>query len=374
MLALAFGWLRGRGVPSAVAGVLPLLAIEALWPDVFPVYAGLALIERVAWIQIADLTGPLGLSALVAFANAVIFESWRFARGRRARPVALWLAAVAVAGATWGYGALRVRQLEALLATAPSLRVGVVQGGRGPQRGDAEAARRSYVAQTRELLAAGPLDLVIWPETVVASGLQRPLPISGRFVREDLGVPLLFGAVSLDVADGRRASFNSALLVGADGVIRDGYDKNLLIPFGEYVPFAAQLPSLAARFAGADAFAPGRELAPLSLGDWRIATPICYEAIRPELVRRMVAAGRPDLIVSLANDSWFDASQEPRLHDRVARLRAVEHRRYLIRATNSGISSVVDPLGRLVAQTGLGTRESLRVEVRRLDGGTLYGR
>jgi apolipoprotein N-acyltransferase len=88
----------------------------------------------------------------------------------------------------------------------------------------------------------------------------------------------------------------------------------------------------------------------------------------------MVARARPHLIVSLANDAWFGDSQEPRLHDAVARLRAVEHRRYLVRATNSGISSVVDPLGRVIARTGQLSRENLRAQVRMLEGRTLFGR
>jgi apolipoprotein N-acyltransferase len=373
-VAAAFQALWRRGVPAAVAGVVPLLLVEAFYPDLFPVHAGVALIERTAWIQIADLGGPLALSALVAFANAVVFETWRGARGLRARPVALWACAALVAAAVWGYGALRIRQLETLIEAAPRLRLGVVQGGSGPRRGDAGAHLRAYLEQTRALLADGPLDLVIWPETVLTSGIQRPLPVSGRYVVGDLPVPLLFGAVSVDVEAGREARFNSALLVGADGVVRDAYDKNLLIPFGEFVPFARQLPDVAARFAGADAFAAGRDTPALRLGDFRIATPICYEAIRPEFVRRMLRRTRAQLIVSLANDSWFGDGQEPWLHDAVARLRAVEHRRYLVRATNSGISSVVDPVGRVVARTGLHVRESLRAEVRMLSVQTLYAR
>jgi apolipoprotein N-acyltransferase len=112
----------------------------------------------------------------------------------------------------------------------------------------------------------------------------------------------------------------------------------------------------------------------LVLGQWRIATPICYEAIRPEFVRRMVRRAQPNLIVTLANDAWFGDSQEPRLHLALARLRAVEHRRFLVRATNSGISAIVDPSGRIVAHTGVLTRENLRGTVRMLAGATVYTR
>jgi apolipoprotein N-acyltransferase len=311
----------------------------------------------------------------VVLANAAVFETWRFARGRRPRPVGVWAVAAALALCVWGYGALRIREIEREMAAAPALRLGIVQGNLGVEskRSDPEAVARAYLEQTRELLAEGGVDLVIWPETVVARGLQRPLPLSGRFVRGDLRVPILFGAATTDVVDGRSETWNSALLIAADGTIHEAYDKNLLIPFAEYVPFDARAPELIELFPAGRHFAAARETPALSLGAWRISTPICYEAVRPDFVRRMVVAARPHLLVSLANDGWFGDSQEPRLHDAMARLRAVEHRRYFVRATNSGISSVVDPIGRVVARTRLLARENLRAEVRLLDGATLYG-
>jgi apolipoprotein N-acyltransferase len=88
----------------------------------------------------------------------------------------------------------------------------------------------------------------------------------------------------------------------------------------------------------------------------------------------MVRETRPNLLVTLANDAWFGDSQEPWLHLGLAQLRAVEQRRWLVRATNSGVSAIVDPSGRLVARTGLLTRESLRSTVHLLDGETAYAR
>ncbi|HEX5065795.1 MAG TPA: apolipoprotein N-acyltransferase [Myxococcota bacterium] len=376
LFALGYRFLRGRGAPVALAALLPLLAIEGLYPDLFPVHVGVALIDQIAWIQVADLGGPLALSALVVLANAALFETWRYARDRRPRPVLVWVLTPALALGVWGYGRQRIREVEREMAAAPALRLGIVQGNLSTlsKRSDPEAVARAYLAQTRELLAAGDVDLVIWPETVVARGLQRPLPLSGRYVRGELQVPILFGAATTEVQGGRRETWNSALLLGADGTIRAAYDKNLLIPFAEYVPFDARAPELLELFPSGRHFAASRETPALALGPWRISTPICYEAVRPDFVRRMVAAARPHLLVSLANDAWFGDSQEPRLHDAMARLRAVEHRRYFVRATNSGISSVVDPLGRVVARTQLLARENLVAEVRLLDGATLYGR
>jgi apolipoprotein N-acyltransferase len=233
---------------------------------------------------------------------------------------------------------------------------------------------RRHVEQTHELLAAGDVDLVVWPETAYVRGLRRPLPISGMPIREDIAAPLLFGASSVWEADGRRVTANSAFLIRADGTIRDAYDKNLLIPLTEYVPLAHWLPVIERWFRHRTDFQAAVDTPPLRLDSWRLATPICYEAIRADFVRRMMAQAQPHLLVTLANDAWFGDSAEPWMHLSLARLRSVEHRRWLVRATNSGISAIVDPAGRLVARTGVLTRENLRGAVRMRGGTTVYGR
>lgn len=376
LYATLYSLARRRGRSVAVAGVPALLVIEWLYPLLFPVHFGHALVEQTTLIQISDLGGPLLLSAFTVFLNVAVFETWRWARGARSQPAWTWALAALAVVLVWGYGTMRIQQTGQLIAAAPALRVGVVQGNLGVQEKGKRAAadHRRYLEQTRELLAGGALDLVVWPETVYTRGLQRPLPISGQLIRQDLNVPLLFGAASVSGETGQRLAYNSALLVGADGVIRDAYDKNLLIPFTEYVPFANVAAPLGALLADASRFTAATDTPPLRLGAWRISTPICYEAVRPAFVRQMVVQANPHVIVTLANDAWFGDSQEPWIHLAMAKLRAVEHRRFLVRATNSGVSAVIDPLGREVARTGLLTRENLRATVGMLDGTTVYTR
>jgi apolipoprotein N-acyltransferase len=369
-----FHGVRRRGWPIAVAGVAPLVAVEWLQPQLFPLYAGNGLVAAPTWTQLADLGGPLLLTALLGVANVGVLATWDWWHGR-GRPVSA-LAAIAVVGAALAYGRVRMARVDAAVSAAPALRVGVVQANLGVLEKTALAlvTHQRHLDQTRELLAAGPVDLVVWPETAYVRGLRRPLPLSGRPILEELSVPLLFGGSSVEERDGRRWKANSAFLIGADGVIRDAYDKNLLIPLAEYVPFASLVPALGRWFPHVDDFAASTDVPALHLGPWRIATPICYEAIRPEFVRRMMRRSRPHLLVTLANDAWFGDSQEPWLHLALARLRAVEHRRFLVRATNSGVSAVVDPAGRVVAMTGVLTRETLRATVHPLEGETVYTR
>jgi apolipoprotein N-acyltransferase len=372
-----FRAVRRRGWSVAVAGVAPLVVVEWLQPQIFPLYAGAALVAAPAvWMQSADLGGPLLLSALVAGANVAVFESVVWWRGGRRRPLAVWMGTIAVALVVFAYGMERISAVESAVAAAPALRVGVVQANLSIDEKSTLSivTHRRHLEQTRELLAAGDLDLVVWPETAYVRGIRGPLPVSGRPIVGELTVPLLFGANSVREENGRRFKTNSAFLVGADGYIREGYDKNLLIPLAEYMPFASIVPEITAWFPDVQEFAPVDDTPAIHLGPWRLATPICYEVIRPDFVRRMVARAEPQLLVTLANDGWFGDSQEPWIHLGLARLRAVEHRRFLVRATNTGISAIVDPAGRVVVRSGLLTRENLRGTVRPLEGGTVYGR
>ena len=257
------------------------------------------------------------------------------------------------------------------MASAPVLHVGIVQANFGvlEKRRDPDEVHHRHLEQTQELLAEGPLDLVVWPETVYSRGIAGPFPVAGDLIRRDLEAPLLFGAASVRSENGQRRVYNSALLIQADGTIREAYDKNLLVPFAEQLPFAGALSRF---FPYAQRFGAARETPPLTLGAYRISTPICYEAAVPAFVRRMVQSGRPHLLVMLANDAWFGDSHEPRIHLAVARLRAIEHHRYVVRATNSGISAFIDPAGRVQARSELLAAANLRGSVHWLDGETLY--
>lgn len=374
LYALLYGTLRARGWPVALAGTAPLVAIEWLQPQLFRAHLGDAFVDRLPFVLIADLGGALAVSALIVLANAALYETWRWLRRRRTRPVGTWIVAGVAFAASFAYGAIRLAIVERDVAAAPSLRVGVVQANADvlAKRRDPEAMHALYLAQSRELLAEEPVDLLVWPETVYTRGIEGSLPVAGHPIRRDLDVPLLFGAATLRSApDGQSLKYNSALLVGADGAIRSGYDKNLLVPFAEWVPFGERLRPFfphALEFGATDA------TPPLVLGAFRMATPICYEAAVPSFVRRMVREAQPNLLVTLSNDAWFGDSHEPWIHLAVARMRAIEQRRFVVRATNSGVSALIDPAGRIVARSSLLTRENLRGKVYAIETTTLYQR
>jgi apolipoprotein N-acyltransferase len=376
LYGLLFRALRSSGRGVALAGIAPWIAIEWLQPWPFPVHAGAALVGVPALVQIADLGGTLLLSAVVGIANWTVYETIRWLLRRRGAPATVWGIAATVFAAASLYGGLRTARIEADLAEGSALRVGLVQANLGPleKRRRERLGHRRHLERTRALLAGGPLDLVVWPETAYGRALQGPLPVSGRLVRGDLEVPLLFGGTLLDRSGPSPRQWNSALLVGRDGLIRDAYRKNLLIPIAESIPFGRVWPALEAALPHAQDFGASDDANALVLDDFRIAVPICYEAIRPAFVRRLVNESGANLLVTLANDAWFGASREPRIHFELARMRAVEHRLYLVRATNSGISAIIDPLGRVVARTGVLESAELRGVVHRMSGRTLYDR
>jgi apolipoprotein N-acyltransferase len=371
--ALLYRAARERGWPVALAGTVSLVAVEWLFPQLFPVHLGDAFVERTHFVQIADLGGPLFVSALAALVNAAGLETARWLAGARPKPVGCGLVAALGVTAAGAYGGFRLAALGRAADAAPALRVGVVQANVDvlAKRRDPDAVHRRHQAQTRELLAAGPLDLVVWPETVYSRGIAGPFPVAGDLIRGEGETPLLFGAASLRSEAGQRRVYNSALLIQADGTIREAYDKNLLVPIAEQLPLARTFSRF---FPHAQEFGSARETPPLVLGTARISTPICYEAAVPGFVRRMARSAAPHLFVMLANDGWFGDSHEPWIHLAVARMRAIEHHRYVVRATNSGISAFIDPAGRVVARSALLARESLRGTVRLLESETLFVR
>lgn len=367
---------RRRGWTIASSAVPAWIALEWLYPKLFPVYLGNSFAQLPLAVQIADLGGPLLVSFVAVLVNLAIFECIRWLRGRRSVPRATVAITVAALVATFVYGAVRIPRVERAAAESPPFRVGIVQVNMGifEKREDATEGHRRHLEQSLELEREEELDLLIWPESAYIRALPRDLPFAGARVRGDVRTPILFGGLSRTVVDGERQLYNTAFLMDADGQVRKSYDKTYLLMFGEYLPFGDTFPWLYELSPNSGHFTEGDHVHPLELGPWRLSTPVCYEDVLPDFTRSMVREGDPHLIVNITNDSWFGDTQEPWIHLVLAQFRAIEHRRYLIRATNSGMSAVVDPVGRIVAATGVMTRENLTAEVKMMTGETIYTR
>jgi apolipoprotein N-acyltransferase len=354
---------------------------------------------RAPVIQIADVTGVYGISFVLAAASAALAAA--IARRGSLRAVGAALApALLVAAAALAYG---WRALAAP-ATGSALDVAVVQASVdvGTQWHPAQygANLEAYLRLSQEALARDHARVVVWPEAAVTFFLEREPAYRAAIARlfrgsdaylvtggpayasgDDAGPDAAAAAAEVgnDGAAGAQAGaagatryFNSAFLLAPDGTVVARYDKVHLLPFAEYFPLA-RVEALRRRFARVRTFTAGHTLGPFADAPYRIAPVICFEAMYPELVATAVAAGG-ELLVNLTNDAWMGRTSFARQHLEIASLRAVENRRYLVRAASTGISAVVDPVGRIIAELGPFERGTLTVPVRLNAARTLYTR
>ncbi len=365
--------LVGRRTRWPAAALLPLalVATEFAYPLLFQSFTGVALMPVLPLVQIAELGGPLLLSALQAAVNGAVFdafEAWRF--GKPAPVGAMTASLVALAG-SGAYGFSRIVRIERAEARAPRLSVGLAQ----PNVGEVElhenpwASVRALQDETAELHARGA-DLVIWPE--VGYNI-RPLHAGsdGRAVTGDVPVAAIVGAIRVDDSH----VWNSALVIDAQGRIGDHYDKIQLLAFGEYIPGGEWFPQIYKWSPLSSPLSRGRSTAPLRWASWRFATFICYEDILPGIVRAIMAdhgEGRAHAMVNLTNDSWYGRGHEQKQHLMLAAVRTIEHRRWLLRATSTGISAFVDATGRVVQRIGRNRRGVALAEVPMMQGTTPY--
>lgn len=326
---------------------------------------GYAVADRPILAQVADLGGVYLVSFVLALVNTAIAAALApTARGGRAAVLALPLVVIATAV---GYGAVR---LARPLSSGPSVPVTLVQGNT-PVRG---AWRRElygqgldhYLALSRN---AAPQGLLVWPESAVTFFLAEEPDYRARVGRvlDALDAELVVGGPYREGADAR--VFNSAFLLPPSGTITARYDKARLLAFGEYFPLRF-LTLLQRRFDQVSSIAPGDGSTLLATRAGRAAVVICFEAIFPELVRERVRRGA-ELVINLSNDAWLRGAG-PEQHLQMVVLRAIENRVWVVRATSTGISALIDPHGRLHGTTAADTDATLAGEIAPVRAWTLY--
>lgn len=359
---LVFGWLVctlrcRRALPMALLAPLAMAASEFAVPLLFPYpLAGIQAGHPVV-IQIADLLGRGGVTALLLMVNGALYDGLT-RTGRTWRPV---LAAALVMAASLTYGQVRVRQVSTEARHAPQLRVGVIQpnvayNAKGLLHPELRSAQvRTLQAESTRLAQAGA-QLIVWPES--SYPFRLPQDFAGESTAADApsitggtGVPTIVGAVM--ASPRAHVLSNSALMFNAAGRVTGRYDKMRLLAFGEYLPPIAAVPWVQRLIPpGFGNFSPGAAIhtLPLDTGSptaWRIGVVICYEDILQDFVGR-VGQQHPHLLVNLTNDTWFGDGGEPWQHLALAVLASVEQRVTLVRAVNSGVSAFVSPTGHLL--------------------------
>ncbi|MGB6191428.1 MAG: apolipoprotein N-acyltransferase [Terracidiphilus sp.] len=198
-------------------------------------------------------------------------------------------------------------------------------------------------------VATANADLVVWPESPApfAEGDPRFLEAM-RSVAQAAQAPLVVGSIGMDFSPEDRTwhDFNSAMVIGADGARVGRYDKIHLVPFGEYVPYSNLL-FFARKLTGrVSSFTRGSERKVFRLNGRRYGVFICYEAVFADEVRQFVRLGA-QVLVNVSDDGWYGDTSAPWQHLNMARMRAIENRRWLLRDTNNGVTAAIDPYGRV---------------------------
>lgn len=380
-LALLAWFVRSAGPgPLQIFPALFWIPLEFLFPLLFPWHLANSQVEFSWFVQTADLVGPYGASFIVMWCNAALYHAWRArAEGRLKRILPAAYAALAVA-ASLVYGGGRLRSLEAELADARKISVAAVQGNVDiDMKWNPDLAKKN-LAKHRELTApAGPVPLVIWPESAIEAFIPEDLqalpPDYMPMLKSDRAL-FVFGAKSYRGKPGQPGlkMFNTAFFTDASGRILSRYHKQVLLAFGEYLPFSRILSVLPA-MPFADGFTPGPGPVAFHMARGiRLAPLICYEDLMPELSRKFVSEARANLLVNLTNDAWYGRSIGPWQHLWLAQSRAIETRRTLLRVTNTGVTSVVNAKGEIVRTLPMFTGAVMETEVEILNGETFYVR
>ncbi|MBN1335749.1 MAG: apolipoprotein N-acyltransferase [Deltaproteobacteria bacterium] len=381
-LGFAFAHPLRRRLGLAWVFVLPalLVALEFLWPQLFPWYHGVVH-YRTSWLwQLVSVTGVWGVSYLVLLSNCVLAEAlWR-AREGRPPPWGALAAFVVLYVAAVGYGAWRVPRVEAQLARARVLQVSMLQQHWTMEERLETPARVELERwfETTARIAGQGAEFVVWPEGACAYNpneehTERALAAMVRAESFDL---LLGGGTSertVDPETGKRRHihYNSAWFMDRSGEIHGRYDKMVPLPFGEYIPFSKTFPILKEWIQGPGDFRAGTVPTIFQGDGFTFATPICYEAIRHGLMRRFRDA---DLIVNITNDAWFGDTHCPYQHAMLAAINAVELGRPVLRIAHSGINMIVEPHGRILYETAPFTDEAVVRPLRLGTVDTLYRR
>jgi apolipoprotein N-acyltransferase len=359
LFAAAVRAVRPR-VPMTLIAPIAMVSSELLVPQIFPCGQWISQAWHPLVIQIAELTGPFGVTALLMMVNGALYDLLN--RPRAARYPALTAAAILAAALI--FGAVRMHQVDELIARAPHLGVGLVQPNfaytiDGEFSRDEALRQLSALQQQSMRLEKAGAQLIVWSEGAYPVTLPRDFaadfdPASLAMIRRGFHVPVLIGANTYDKA--HDDAFNSALLLDGAGVAAGRYDKVRLLAFGEYVPGIDAFPWLRKFLPeGAGRFTPGTAPRVMNLRSdgsqaWVLGPVICYEDILPGYLRR-VGELHPNLLVNLTSDSWFGAQTEPWEHLALSVFAGVELRVSLVRAVNSGVSALIDANGRLLQKT-----------------------
>ncbi len=349
-------WFEDRGLPALWLAPALWVTLEWLrsWFFIgFPWAAlGYSQYRYHDLVQMVEVTGVYGVSALLVLFNVVVAA---VLRERGQRPVRLLPAMTVLTLLVVGLPLAGKWRVATLAREPPAgrLRVAIVQGNVEQNHKWDPAYQDDTMTRYRDLTVEAAADgpaLVVWPETATPFFFQEPGPRRDEVLglAEKQGIHLLFGspAVRRD-RSGEIQELNRAYLVSPKGMEVATYDKMVLVPFGEYVPYRRVLFFVDRIVEAVGTIVPGIHPTVFEVPSARFGVLICYEDVFPRLTRRFIDGGA-DFLVNITNDAWYGPTSAPHQHLAHATLRSIENRVPLVRAANTGISAIIAIDGRIL--------------------------
>ncbi len=318
---------------------------------------GIAQVDNVALCRITGWTGVYGISLEIALVNVAVAAAFLVPREKRSAMLAAALASAAVLQAGRLVDAPPAKADHAALLVQQNIPV----SGFEWTPPSVQQTLNELAQLTVKSAATSPvkIDLVVWPESPAPFFTNDP-----RFrqaisaMARDTNTWTVAGAIGTG-ANGTSAEagaigpnspvFNSAVLVSPQGDWTARYDKVHLVPFGEFLPFPSIFSFAGGLTKEVGEFQHGTSHRPLDAGDQRIGVFICYESIFPDEVRQFADQGA-QVFVNISNDGWYGDSGAYAQHLNQTRMRAIENNRWLLSATDTGVTAAIDPWGRVVAR------------------------
>ncbi len=337
---------------------------------------GTTQIDNIPLSRVATVTGVYGISFEIVLVNTALAAAFLAPHERRRTLLTASLAAAIALHAgklvhppplPVSYGATLVQ------ANVPML--------------DSGEWTLDYLTQTLDSLQAlsvrsarsapGTQGLILWPESP-APFFATDLHVRGTLanVARATDSYIIAGTLGIEhTGDPVRQPdiYNSASVIAPNGAWTARYDKIHLVPFGEFVPFEKLFSFASGLTHQVGTFARGKSRLPLQVGDTKVGVFICYEAVFPDEIRQFARNGA-EVFVNVSNDGWYGEGGAQGQHLNQARMRAVENHRWLLRDTNSGITAVIDPYGRVVAEAPRNQRMQLQAAYSLEQNTTFYTR
>ncbi|MFC6644748.1 apolipoprotein N-acyltransferase [Granulicella cerasi] len=375
------GWLRNRGSVQVALFAVPFawVALELARARItgFPWdLLGYTQIDNLALTRFAPVTGVMGLSFLVAAINALWLARWRVRSGLLQRTIFLGTAVLVVlltaAEATWHPQPISATHRAVLLQD--NLSVGAEAGPRETR--EQLLDNLTHLSQ-RTLAAAGKVDLIAWPEAPADFIDDDPaFRETLSSLAKSADAPVIANSIAMQrnaAAPELAKVYNAASYFAADGSYQGRYDKMHLVPFGEYTPYKDLFFFAGHLLDNVGTFTPGAEQTLLHHDGQAIGVFICYESIFGTEVRELAKSGA-SVLLNLSDDGWYGDSSAPWEHLDMARMRAIENNRWLLRSTNTGVTTVIDPYGRMGASLPRHQRGALVASFGYVTGTTFYTR